>query len=75
MNNIKEIISKSPYKMNWIAEKLQAHPSHLSMWISEDRYPSQERLLKLAKLLKVKVKDLYPDIKTKYTYIFDKDND
>ena len=75
MNNIKEIIREKGLQFSWVAEKLEAHPSHLSMWISEDRYPSQERLLKMAKLLKVKVKDLYPDIKTKYTYIFDKDND
>ena len=75
MNNIKEIIREKGLQLSWVAEKLEAHPSHLSMWISEDRYPSQERLVKMAKLLKVKVKDLYPNIKTKYTYIFDKDND
>ena len=55
--------------MDWIAKQIDARPSHLSMWISEDRYPSQERLVKLARVLKVRVKDLYPNVKKKYTYI------
>ena len=71
MNNIKEIIREKGLQMSWIAEKIKAHPSHLSMWISEERYPSQERLLRLAKLLKVKIKDLYPNVRTKYTYILE----
>jgi len=61
MNNIKKIITEKGVKMNKIAEKLDAKSSHLSMWISEQRYPSQERLLKLARRLKVSVKDLYPN--------------
>ena len=69
MNNIKEIIKEKGIRMDWIAKQIDAHPSHLSMWISEDRYPSQDRLVRLAKLLKVKVKDLYPNVRTKYTYI------
>ena len=74
MNNIKEIIREKGLQMSWIAEKIKAHPSHLSMWSSEERYPNQERLLRLAKLLKVSIKDLYPNIKTKYTYIFEDNN-
>lgn len=61
MNRIKEIITERGIKMTKIAEKLEAKSSHLSMWISEQRYPSQERLLKLARHLKVSVKDLYPN--------------
>ena len=69
MNRIKEVIKDRGIRMDWIAKQIDAHPSHLSMWISEDRYPSQDRLVRLAKLLKVKVKDLYPNVRTKYTYI------
>jgi len=69
MNRIKEVIKDRGIRMDWIAKQIDAHPSHLSMWISEDRYPSQERLIKLARVLKVKVKDLYPNARTKYTYI------
>ena len=69
MNRIKEVIKDRGIRMDWIAKQIDAHPSHLSMWISEDRYPSQERLVKLARVLKVKVKDLYPNVKKKYTYI------
>ena len=75
MNNIKQIIRDRGLQISWVAEKIKAHPSHISMWISEDRYPSQERLLKMAKLLKVKVKDLYPDCKAKYTYILENNNE
>ena len=75
MNNIKQIIRDRGLQISWVAEKIKAHPSHISMWISEDRYPSQERLLKMAKLLKVKVKDLYPDCKNKYTYILENNNE
>ena len=67
MNRIKEIITEKGIKMCKIAEKLDAKPSHLSMWISEDRYPSQTRLLKLARYLKVSVRDLYPHA-TRKTY-------
>ena len=73
MNNIKEIVKEKGLQMSWIAEKINVHPSHLSMWIAEDRYPSQDRLVRLAKLLKVKVKDLYPNVKTKYTYILNEE--
>ena len=69
MNRIKEIIKDKGIRMDWIAKQIDARPSHLSMWISEDRYPSQERLVKLARVLKVRVKDLYPNVKKKYTYI------
>ena len=53
MNNIKEIVKEKGLQMSWIAEKINVHPSHLSMWIAEDRYPSQDRLVRLARLLKV----------------------
>ena len=73
MNNIKEIVKEKGLQMSWIAEKIKVHPSHLSMWIAEDRYPSQDRLVRLARLLKVKVKDLFPNVKTRYTYILNEE--
>ena len=73
MNRIKEVIKDRGIRMDWIAKQIDAHPSHLSMWIAEDRYPSQERLIKLARVLKVKVKDLYPNVKTRYTYILNEE--
>ena len=50
------------YQLSYIADRIGVHSSHLSMWIAEDRYPSQERLIKLTRALKCSVKDLYPDV-------------
>ena len=69
MNNIKNVIKDKGFRMEFIAEQINAHPSHLSMWISEERYPSQDRLKKLAKVLKVSVKDLYPDSYKRLIYV------
>ena len=73
MNNIKNVIKDKGFRMEFVAEQINAHPSHLSMWISEDRFPSQERLQKLIKLLKVKVSDLYPDSYKKMVYVLKDD--
>ena len=62
MNNIREIVKDRGYQLGYIAKRIGVHNSHLSMWISEDRYPSQDKLLRLARCLKVSVKDLYPNV-------------
>ena len=33
------------------------------MWIKEERYPTQSQLLKMARILKTSVRDLYPNAK------------
>ena len=60
MNRIKEVIWDSGYRKNYIAEKMGVVPSNISMWISGDRIPSKSRIRELCKLLKCKVKDLFP---------------
>jgi len=60
MNNIKQVIKDSGYRKNWIAEQIGVKPSHISMWISEDRKPSKDRVRKLCKILGCKTVDLYP---------------
>ena len=60
MNNIKKVIWNSGYRKNYIAEKIGIPPSHISMWISEDRVPSKERVRMLCKILGCKTVDLYP---------------
>jgi transcriptional regulator with XRE-family HTH domain len=60
MNNIKQVIKVSGYRKNYIAEKIGVPPSHISMWISEDRKASPERVRKLCKILGCKTVDLYP---------------
>ena len=60
MNNIKQVIADSGYRKNWIAEKVGVHPSHISMWISEERKPNKPRIRMLCKVLGCKVLDLFP---------------
>ena len=62
MNNIREVVKGKGYQLSYIAKRIGVHSSHLSMWIAEDRYPSQSRLLKLARALKCSVRALYPNV-------------
>ena len=61
-NNIKEYILNSGYKNAWIAGKLGVHPTEISQWISSRRTPDRGKVRDLAKLLRCKMSDLYPDI-------------
>ncbi len=61
MNRIKQVIWDSGYRKNYIAEQIGVHPSHISMWIKEDRKPNKARIRKLCKILGCKVVDLYPE--------------
>ena len=60
MNNIKKVIWDSGLRKNYIAEQMGIQPSNISMWISGERLPSAPRIRMLCRLLKCKVKDLYP---------------
>ena len=62
MNNIRKIVKERGYQLGYIAKRIGVHNSHLSMWISEDRFPSQSKLLKLSRALKCSIKDLYPNV-------------
>ena len=62
MNNIREIVMERGYQLGYIAKRIGVHNSHISMWISEDRFPSQDKLLKLSRALKCSIKDLYPNV-------------
>ena len=62
MNNIREIVKERGYQLGYIAKRIGVHNSHISMWISEDRFPSQDKLLKLSRALKCSIKDLYPNV-------------
>ena len=61
MNKIKEVIWDSGFRKNYIAEQIGVQPSHISMWISEDRVPNKARIRMLCKLLGCKLKDLFPN--------------
>ena len=61
MNNIKQVIADSGLRKNWIAGKVGVHPSHISMWIAEERQPNKARIRAMCKILNCKVKDLFPE--------------
>ena len=61
MNNIDKVIWDSGLRKNYIAEQMGVLPSMISMWISGERKPNSERIRMLTRILKCKVKDLFPD--------------
>jgi len=62
LNNIKEYILRSGYKNTYIADRLGVHDTEISQWISERRTPDKGKVRELAKLLKCKMSDLYPNL-------------
>ena len=50
-------------KEGWSKIGLNVHNTEYSQWIAERRRPRNDQIKQLARLLKVKVKDLYPDYK------------
>ena len=58
-SRIGELIDKAGYKKKYIANMLEISPTQLSNWISGRSYPTIEKAFILAKILKVKVDDLY----------------
>jgi len=70
MNNIKECISNRDPKLSAIeiAERVGCSATDISNYISENRTPNSDRVIKLAHVLKVTVLDLYPKAKRKFYF-------
>ena len=62
-NNLKQIINERGLKAKWISRQLNppVHETEPSQWVAGRRRPRNDQIKQLAKLLKVRVKDLYPD--------------
>ncbi len=58
-SRIGELIDAAGYKKKYIAKELNVSPTQLSNWISGRSFPTVEKAFKLAKILGVKVDDLY----------------
>ena len=63
MNFIKEQIKKNKTSGVYLAEELEVSTTDISNYISEKRFPNHDRLIKMAKFLKCKIVDLYPNAK------------
>jgi len=70
MNNIKECISNRDPKLSAIeiADRVGCSATDISNYISENRFPNSNRMIKLAHVLKCKVTDIYPTAKRKFYF-------
>ncbi|WP_019243629.1 helix-turn-helix transcriptional regulator [Bacillus sp. AP8] len=64
-SNIGRIIDESPYKREYIMKEFNRSRNTISAWCTGKSYPNAREMFKLAKLLGVKVDDLY-DIEDDY---------
>ncbi|WP_042352241.1 helix-turn-helix transcriptional regulator [Bacillus massiliigorillae] len=58
-SNIGKIIDESPYKRDYIRKVFNRSRNTVSAWCTGKSYPTVNELFELAKLLDVKVDDLY----------------
>lgn len=68
MNNIREIIKEKGLRSKWVAEQLGVAESDLSNYKSENRKVPQGKIVKLARICGVSVKDLFPEVKRTTIY-------
>jgi putative transcriptional regulator len=68
---IKEVLREKGIKQKFLCEKLEINESVLSLIINGKRIPSQSRVKAMAKVLKVSVKDLYPQCKVSRINYYD----
>ena len=62
-NRIKEVVKEKGKRLDYIADRVGISNTELSNYIANRRKPTNERLLKLANVLNVSVKALYPNAK------------
>lgn len=58
-SKIGEIMKNSPYKRTYIEKQMEVSRNTLSNWCTGKTHPSAPELFKLAKLLEVKVDEMY----------------
>lgn len=58
INRIKVVLVEKDKTGKWLAEQLQKNEATISRWCSNTTQPSLEMLVKIAKILGVKTKDL-----------------
>ena len=70
MNNLKECIQNRVPKLTAkeIADKVGCSDTDLSNYISENRFPNSNRMIRLAHALKCRVVDKYPTAKRKFYF-------
>jgi transcriptional regulator with XRE-family HTH domain len=59
LNNLKSIIEDKGLRQEWIAKKVGVAPSVMSLWVNNKRQPNGLHLVKLAKAIKCKAREIY----------------
>ena len=70
MNNLKECIQNRVPKLTAkeIADKVGCSDTDISNYISENRFPNSDRMIKLAHALKCRVVDIYPTARRRFYF-------
>ena len=70
MNNLKECINNRDPKLTAreIADRGGCSQTDIGNYISENRFPNSNRMIKLAHVLKCRVTDIYPTAKRKFYF-------
>jgi putative transcriptional regulator len=58
INRIKVVLVEKMKTNKWLAEQLQMNETTISRWCTNKTQPSLEKLVEIANLLKVDIKDL-----------------
>ena len=58
INRIKVMLAEKEKTNKWLAEQVGKEPATISKWCTNTAQPSLEKLLQIAKVLNVEVKDL-----------------
>jgi putative transcriptional regulator len=53
INRIRVVLSELNVKHKWLADKMGKNPSTISLWCKNERQPSLETLVEIAKVLNV----------------------
>ncbi|KAA6345598.1 hypothetical protein EZS27_006863 [termite gut metagenome] len=63
MNRLKVVLVEQKRTGKWLAEALEKNESTVSRWCTNESQPSLETLFKIAKVLRVNVRELLVEIK------------
>ncbi len=58
INRIRVVLSELKIKNKWLADKMGKNPTTISLWCNNERQPSLETLVQIAKVLEVDVRSL-----------------
>jgi transcriptional regulator with XRE-family HTH domain len=58
INRIRVVLSELKIKNKWLADKMGKNPTTISLWCNNERQPSLETLVEIAKVLDVDVRTL-----------------